>query len=67
MGDVKTFVVRLFVPLEPEPRADGASLRGLVEEVGTGGRATFAGGQELLAFLAAAKADEAEAPGRSSS
>jgi len=54
MGGMKTFVVRLFVPVEPEPPQAGATLRGLVEEIGIDRSASFADGLELLAFLATA-------------
>jgi len=63
---MKTFVVRLFVPVDPEPPQASGTLRGLVEEIGAGRRASFADGHELLAFLAAAGSAHQEAPsGRS--
>lgn len=70
MPGVKTFVVRLYVPFEPEQRTAGVLLRGLVEEVGNGRHAVFSDGSELLAFLADAEAEaqaEAELSERSSS
>lgn len=45
-----TFVVRVWIPVEPEP---DAPLRGTVERVGTGTSEPFAHGDELLAFLSA--------------
>lgn len=63
---MKTFIVRLFVSVEPKPGAHGAGLHGLVEEVGSGRRASFSSDQELLAFLVAAKAEhKADVSGRS--
>lgn len=59
---MKTFVVRLFVPVEPEPSEAGPMLRGLVEEIGADRRANFADGHELLAFLATAGSGHQGAP-----
>ena len=65
---MKTFVVRLYVPAEPEPRPSGAKLCGIAEEIATGRRASFAGDRELLAFLADAAGDrETDLPERSAS
>ena len=59
----ETFVVRLFVPLEPDHGADD-DLHGVVEEVGSENHQSFTGGTELLSFLAAARAHH-EAEGAS--
>jgi hypothetical protein len=60
---MKTFVVRLFVPAEPEPSAgSGPLLRGLVEEIGSSRSGGFADGEELLAFLATAGSGHQGAP-----
>ena len=59
---MKTFVVRLFVPIEPEPLQAGATLRGLVEEIGADRTANFADGHELLAFLATTGSGQQGAP-----
>jgi hypothetical protein len=68
MPGVKTFVLRLYVPSEPEQRTAAMLLRGLVEEVGSGRHAVFSDGTELLAFLAAIHGDrEPELSERSSS
>jgi hypothetical protein len=48
---VKTFLVRLFVPADPALPSDGVRLHGVVEEIGNGRRAHFAGDRELVAFL----------------
>jgi len=45
---MKSFVVRI-----PDEGDAGASLRGVVDDVSTGERATFRNGRELLAVLAA--------------
>jgi len=50
---VKTFVVRIFVPAQPEPRLT-TKLHGLVDEVGTDRSVAFDGGEELLAVLRSA-------------
>jgi hypothetical protein len=50
---VKTFVVRIFVPAQPDPQVT-TKLHGLVDEVGTDRSVTFDGGEELLAVLRAA-------------
>lgn len=63
---MKTFVVRLYVPAEPKPPDTDSSLRGLVEEVGSGRRASFAAGPELLVFLKD-RVHDAELQERSSS
>ncbi|HET8892832.1 MAG TPA: hypothetical protein VFM96_01885 [Gaiellaceae bacterium] len=57
---MKTFVVRLFVPVEPAET--DTTLRGLVEEIGADRSANFADGHELLAFLATAGSGHRGAP-----
>ena len=59
---MKTFVVRLFVPVQPEPPEAGSMLRGLVEEIGVDRSASFADGHELLAFLATAGSERQGEP-----
>jgi hypothetical protein len=54
MGSVKTFVVRLFVPVDWSPGPRGTSLHGFVEESVTGRKARFDSAHELTRFLAAA-------------
>lgn len=39
IGAVKTFVIRVFVPAEPEPGDSG--LHGFVEEIGSGRQSSF--------------------------
>lgn len=64
MGGMKTFVVRLFVPAEHEPRP--AAMQGFVEDVTSGRRSSFADDRELLAFLGQPDRDQArEQPERS--
>lgn len=48
-----TYVVRIWVPAEPEEESVAHGLHGTVEEVGSRRAATFSDGGELLAFLAA--------------
>jgi hypothetical protein len=57
---VQTFVVRLIADADRSVHdAAPLRLRGVVDEVASGSRATFGSGQELLAALmAAASADE---------
>jgi len=64
---MRTFVVRLFVPVEPNSAAVDGTLRGLVEEIGTTRTAGFAGGEELLAFLGAAETEREPEPAERSS
>lgn len=45
-----TFVVRLYSERQTDRAVDGG-LRGTVEEISTGARATFRGSAELLAIL----------------
>lgn len=54
---MKTFVVRLFVPAGPVSDQRVEALHGLVEEIGSERRAPFAGGRELLGFIAATGRD----------
>ncbi len=58
---MKTFVVRVWTPGDPaveEPEA----LHGLVEHIGSGRSARFAGERELLAFLRGIAAAEPPGP-----
>jgi hypothetical protein len=64
---MKTFVVRVFMPVEPKPAFADGSLHGLVEEIGTSRQARFRQGDELLAFLAGAETVAGEPRERSSS
>ena len=62
-----TFVVRLFVPIEPGAGVPEDSLQGVVEEIGSARRANFSSADELLAFLVAAKTERGtQLSGRSS-
>jgi len=49
---MKTFVVRLYVPVDPLPPSGTAGLHGVVQEIGSSRTVGFADGTELLAFLA---------------
>jgi hypothetical protein len=49
---VLTYVVRIWVPAEPDGEEGRLGLHGTVEEVGSRRTATFGDGEELLAFLA---------------
>lgn len=63
-----TFVVRLFVPMDPGAGVAEETLQGIVEEIGSTRRGSFASADELLAFLVAAKTERGnQLSGRSSS
>ena len=57
---MQTFIVRVWTPADGQPMTHGG-LHGKVSHVETGQVSSFAGSDELLAFLAAARASEAEA------
>lgn len=63
---METFVVRVWVPAEPEPEAVEPALHGLVERVGDGRPRPFADGEALLALLREAalapRTDDRDAP-----
>jgi hypothetical protein len=56
---MKTFVLRLWIPAEPEADVDPPVLRGFVDEVATGSTRRFVGGEQLVALL-----EEAVEPSR---
>ena len=64
---MKTFVVRLFVADRQEPQAGEPTFHGFVEEVASGRTSRFADDRELLAFLDAARHEQAEATAEGSS
>jgi hypothetical protein len=45
---VETFVIRVWVPAEPEPQA---RIRGFVEHVGLGAETPFASAEQLIAAI----------------
>jgi hypothetical protein len=61
---VRTFIVRLHPDSGRRDRGvtEGPGLHGVVDEVGSGLRATFTSGQELLAALVTAVAAEIPGP-----
>ena len=67
MGAMKTFVVRLFVAGQHEPRVGEPTFHGFVEEIASGRTSSFADDRELLAFLDAGRHEHAEAHAEGSS
>jgi hypothetical protein len=57
-GAVRTFVVRVWVPAEPECGGEEHGLHGVVERVGSERSQSFSGAESLLAFLQAESRDQ---------
>jgi hypothetical protein len=51
VGDVETFVIRVWTAATAEPGEERESLHGLAEHVGGGSETVFSNTDQLLAFL----------------